>query len=109
MVFDLLTKIKRELGLAIVLVSHHMEDVAEYADKVLVLNKGRLEMTGTPEEVFRQADRLTEIGIGIPQITAFTKTLMDRGLPLPHAAVTVEQAEHMILKLAKMGGTADVS
>jgi energy-coupling factor transport system ATP-binding protein len=109
MVFDLLTKIKRELGLAIVLVSHHMEDVAEYADKVLVLNKGRLEMTGTPEEVFRQADRLTEIGIGIPQITAFTKTLMDRGFPLPHAAVTVEQAEQMILNLAKVGGTADVS
>jgi energy-coupling factor transport system ATP-binding protein len=109
MVFDLLTKIKRELGLAIVLVSHHMEDVAEYADKVLVLNKGRLEMTGTPEEVFRQADRLTEIGIGIPQITAFTKILMDRDFPLPHAAVTVEQAEQMILNLAKVGGTADVS
>lgn len=109
MIFDLLTKIKQELGLAIVLVSHHMEDVAEYADKVLVLNKGYLEITGTPEEVFRQADRLTEIGIGIPQITAFTKTLMDRGFPLPHAAVTVEQAERMILKLAKMGGTTDVS
>ena len=54
-------------------------------------------------------DRLTEIGIGIPQITAFTKTLMDRGFLLPHAAVTVEQAEQMILNLAKVGGTADVS
>ena len=63
----------------------------------------------TGSVVKNQRDRLTEIGIGIPQITAFTKTLMDRGFPLPHAAVTVEQAEQMILNLAKAGGTADVS
>ena len=104
MVFDLLTKIKQELGLAIVLVSHHMEDVAEYADKVLVLNRGELEITGTPEEVFRQADRLKEIGIGIPQITSFTKSLMEQGIPLPHAAVTVDQAEQMILALTGKEG-----
>ncbi len=99
MVFDLLTKIKQELDLAIVLVSHHMEDVAEYADKVLVLNQGNLALTGTPEEVFRKTDDLKAMGIGVPQITSLTKKLMDEGIALSHPAVTVEQAEEMILNL----------
>lgn len=99
MVFDLLTKIKQELDLAILLVSHHMEDVAEYADKVLVLNQGNLVLTGTPEEVFRKTDDLKAMGIGVPQVTSLTQKLMDEGAALSHPAVTVEQAEEMILEL----------
>ena len=106
MVFDLLTKIKQELNVALVLVSHHMEDVAEYADNVFVLNKGSLAMTGTPEEIFRETEKLREMGIGVPQITAATQALMDAGIGLPHPAVTVDQAEQMLLALYEKGGQA---
>ena len=85
--------------MAIVLVSHHMEDVAEYADRVLVLDQGRLAITGSPRQVFEQTETLRQLGIGIPQITAATKALLDAGLALPRCAVTVEDAEKMLLKL----------
>ena len=106
MVFDLLTKIKQELNVALVLVSHHMKDVAEYADNVFVLNKGSLAMTGTPEEIFRETEKLREMGIGVPQITSATQALMDAGIGLPHPAVTVDQAEQMLLALYVKGGQA---
>ena len=99
MIFQTLTRIKEERQLAIVLVSHHMEDVAEYADRVLVLDQGRLAITGSPRQVFEQTETLRQLGIGIPQITAATQALLDAGLALPRCAVTVEDAEKMLLKL----------
>ena len=99
MIFRTLTRIKEQRQLAIVLVSHHMEDVAEYADRVLVLDQGRLAITGSPRQVFQQTERLRQLGIGIPQITAATQALLDAGAALPRCAVTVADAEEMILKL----------
>lgn len=98
MIFDLVEKIRKERQIAIVLVSHHMEDVADYADKVLVLHEGRLVCSGAPKEVFAQTDFLREIGIGVPQITTATEELKKAGIPIERPAVTVEEAEEMILK-----------
>ncbi|MGF0032371.1 energy-coupling factor transporter ATPase [Bariatricus sp. SGI.154] len=98
MVFDLVEKIRRERNIAIVLVSHHMEDVANYADKVLVLHEGRLALSGTPREIFSQTHFLREIGIGVPQITTATERLIQAGIGLGHPAVTIDEAEDIILQ-----------
>lgn len=100
-IFDLLTKIKKELEIAVVLVSHHPEDVAEYADRMMVLNNGHLELIDTPQEVFSRSEYLQKIGMGIPQITTVTQALMKKGIPLPRPAITLQQAEDMFLQIMK--------
>ncbi len=106
MIFDLVERIKEESRLTIIQVSHHMEDVAQYADRILVLDEGRLVLQGTPEEIFTETDKLRELGIGVPQITSATEKLLKAGLPLPRPAVSVEEAEVMIRKAfdEKRGG-----
>lgn len=96
-VLELIEKIRREKNIAIVLVSHHMEDVAAYADKVLVLHEGRIILSGSVQEVFSQTHLLRKIGVGVPQITSATEKLMQAGFSLPRPAVTVEEAERMLL------------
>lgn len=98
MIYQLVDKIRREENIAIVLVSHHMEDVAKYADKVLVLHENRLVRNGSVREVFSEAEYLESIGIGVPQITRVSEKLMKMGLALEHPAVTVEEAEVLILQ-----------
>lgn len=98
-VFDLILTIQKERKLAVVLVSHHMEDVARYADQVWVMHDGALALRGTPAEVFSQVDRLKELHVGIPQITSVTEKLIESGLPLKRAAISVDDAENMILQM----------
>ncbi len=102
-VFDLIRTIQQERNLAVVLVSHHMEDVAQYANQVWVLHEGRLALQGEPEEVFSQTKRMKELGIGIPQITSVTEKMIECGLPLERNAVSVDDAEHMILQMFGKG------
>ena len=75
------------------------EDVAEYADRVLVLHDHRLVRQGTVREIFNQIDYLKSIGIGVPQITDVTEKLRLSGFPIEHAAITVDEAEKMILEV----------
>lgn len=99
MIFRLIGRIRTEKQIAIVFVSHHMEDVAKYANQVWVLHEGKLVLQGTPEEVFSHAGFLKKIGIGIPQVTDLTIKLMEEQLPLARPAVTVDDAEKMLLEL----------
>lgn len=98
MVFELLEKIKKKRNIAVVLVSHHMEDVADYANKVWVLHEGKFQLTGSPKEIFSRTEVLREIGIGVPQVTSVTKKLMQEGFPIKNPAVTVSEAEEMIVQ-----------
>ncbi|MGE9881033.1 energy-coupling factor transporter ATPase [Blautia obeum] len=100
-IYQLVEKIKKERNIAVVLVSHHMEDVAEYADRVFVLHDHKLVREGTVKEVFSQIDYLNSIGIGVPQITNVTENLRLKGFPIEHAAITVDEAENMILEVLK--------
>lgn len=97
-IFRLLEKIREERNMAIVMVSHDMDEVARYTDKVLVIHDKKLILEGTPEEVFSHTEFLGEIGIGVPQVTSAMKRLMDAGIPIPYPAVTVEQAEKLLLE-----------
>ena len=97
-IYQLVEKIKRERNISIILVSHHMEDVAEYADRVLVLHEHKLVKEGTVKEIFSQIEYLKSIEIGVPQITNATEQLRLQGFPIAHAAVTIDEAEKMILE-----------
>lgn len=107
MIFDLVEEIRKKRNIAIVLVSHHMEDVAYYANKVLVLHQGRLVLTGEPEEVFTKTEFLREIGMDVPQITSVTEKLMKEGFPMVNPAITVKEAEERILKVFRERGGAE--
>ncbi len=106
MIFDLIRRIQTERNIAIVLVSHHMEDVAQFANRVWVLHDGTLKMDDTPANVFAKVDQLDEMGIGVPQITQLTYELMKSGMPLPHAAISVDEAAKMLTHLLRKGANA---
>ena len=100
-IFELLCRIRKERNNAIVLVSHHMEDVAQFANRVWVMHEGKIVMNGTPEEVYGRVEELEEMHIGIPQITHLTYSLIQEGLPLPRPAINVADAEEMLVRIFK--------
>lgn len=86
----------RQTGATVLLVSHSMEDVAEYVDRVIAMNDGRIVLDGTPREVFSQRDALLSIGLAVPQITELVYQLRERGFSLPEAVITLEEALPLI-------------
>ena len=101
---DILGQIRQlhdKYGMTIVLVSHSMEDVAKLAEKVIVMNKGKVVLTGTPKEVFKEVDILEKIGLGVPQVTYLMKELIKKGFDVSDEAYTIEQAKEEILKFFK--------
>ena len=86
------------------LASHTMEDIARIADRIIVLNKGRLELFDTPREVFSDPDRIAEYGLRVPQITRIMQSLRDKGYNFSEGILTVEQAFCEIVDLLKREG-----
>lgn len=76
----------------ILMVTHSMDEVAQLADRMLVLNEGTIEMSGAPREVFSHAARLAEIGLSVPQVTALFLRLRELGVDVDPTTFTVEQA-----------------
>ena len=107
-IFELLCRIREKRNNAIVLVSHHMEDVAQFANRVWVMYKGKIAMDGTPEEVYSRVEELKKMNIGIPQITHLTYLLIKEGIPLPRPAISVEEAEKMLAEVYEKRGIADM-
>lgn len=93
---------RESTGATILMVSHSMDDVAQLADRLLVLNHGRAELCGTPAEVFAHADRLKEIGLAVPQMTQLFARLRELGLDVDPATYTLPQAEAQLVRL--LGG-----
>ncbi|MCC8169572.1 MAG: ATP-binding cassette domain-containing protein, partial [Oscillospiraceae bacterium] len=83
----------------IIFVSHSMEDVAKTAERVIVMNKGGIDMEGTVEEIFSRSERLCEIGLEVPQITRIVGRLNSLGYDIPKNIYTVEDAADAIKKL----------
>lgn len=104
---EILFKIKdmhERMDLTVILVSHSMEDVAKLADRILVMNGGQVEMFDKPQEIFKQRERLEEIGLNVPQITRIADGLRKFGLSIPEGIYTVEDAVYYISKELKNGG-----
>ena len=106
---EILFKIKdmhERMNLTVILVSHSMEDVAKLADRILVMNSGSIEMFDTPSKIFENAERLSQIGLNVPQITQVCDRLRAAGMPLAGGIYTIEDAAWQISKLLK-GGSAE--
>ena len=88
---DLARRLHQE-GRTILWVTHNMQEAAELAQRILVLNQGRLVLDGTPQQVFAQEELLQQAGLEIPQAARIVRTLRQRGIPLPGVAISVEQA-----------------
>lgn len=97
-ILGLMRALHDEHGIGIILVSHSMEDVAEYADRVIVLHDGHIEMDGSPKEVFADSEHLFALGLDIPQVTALMKKLKERGLIVDEGIISEEEAVSEILK-----------
>lgn len=97
--FALITKLRRESNMSIVLVSHSMEDVAAYVERIVVMNQGKVMMDGSPHEVFSHVKELEAVGLMAPQITYVMKRLKEEGLPVLGSEMTVAEAAESILKL----------
>lgn len=89
----------RERHLTVLMVSHSMDDVAQLANRLVVLHRGHLVMNGSPREVFQRAAELEAIGLGIPQVTQLMIQLHRAGLPVDPACLTLDQAERELVRL----------
>ena len=98
-ILDQIEKLQKETGITVVLVSHSMEDVATYADRMVVMNKGNVFCQGTPKEVFAHAADLVDIGLGAPQVTLLMEDLKAAGFDVETGAITVGEAKDAILKM----------
>ncbi len=96
MILSQVKRFHRETGTTVILVSHSMEDIAKYADKVLVMDQRRIAMYDTVEKVFARADELLELGLSVPQVTKVFLRLRAMGLDLPQDVYTVPYAEKII-------------
>ena len=98
-ILDSIRKIHKHMGMTVILVSHSMEDVAKYCDRLFVLNEGKLKLQGTLAEVFSHADMLKQIGLSVPQVTEMARRLREKGISLPENIFTVQDAFSEIMKL----------
>ena len=97
-------KLHKESNITIILVSHSMEDVAEYVDRIIVMNHGQVAMQGKPSEVFAHYKELENIGLAAPQVTYVMHELNNMGIHVDKNATTVHEAKEDILRWARENG-----
>ena len=98
---EILSEIKsihEKRKMTVILVSHSMEDVAKIAERIVVLDKGKVFLDGEPRDIFREEDKLLGVGLGIPQITSLMRTLKKKDLDINEDAITVEEAKESLKK-----------
>ena len=83
-------------GMTIVLVTHLMDDVANFADQVYVMEQGHLVKSGTPRQVFQEVKFMEEIQLGVPKITKFAHALVEKGLELPYLPITIQEFKELL-------------
>ncbi len=98
-ILELIKKLHDEQKITIVLVSHSMDDVANYVDRILVMNKGELIYDDEPKEVFKHVDELEQMGLAIPQVTYVMYALKEAGFDVNCDITTLPEAVDEILKL----------
>lgn len=98
-ILGLIKKLQTQSGMTVLLVSHSMEDVAEYVDRILVMNRGRIMLDGLPGEVFGHYRELEQVGLAAPQVTYIMRALKQQGLNVDESVTTIEEAADRILRL----------
>ncbi len=102
-ILDQIAWLHEERKISVLLVSHSMEDIARYVERILVMNHGEKVFDGVPKEVFSHYKELESIGLAAPQITYIMHALRENGLQTDTSAITVEEAKNSILKALGRG------
>ena len=97
-ILNLVKKLHDEVGITIILVSHSMDDVADYVDRIIVMNKGRVAFDDVPKEVFRHRQELEAIGLAAPQVTYVMQELKTAGFDVDIDVTTLDEAKNEILR-----------
>jgi len=85
-------------GITVILITHYMEEII-HADKVFVMNQGKIAMEGTPREIFSQVEKLKELHLDVPQVTLLAYELKKQGIDLPDGILTIKELEECICQL----------
>ena len=101
-ILDQIKKLHDEKGIAVILVSHSMEELAQYVDRIIVMNQGEMVFDNTPRKVFSHYKELEKIGLSAPAITYIMKELHQKGFPVATDSLTMEEAEKEILAAIQM-------
>ncbi len=91
LILEMIENIRKETGCSIILVSHNMDDIGRYCDQVLVMDHGRLVLSGTPEAVFSEAEGLAEIGLGLPSGRMLVRNMRKLGLDISERGILTEE------------------
>lgn len=97
-IFSQIKGIRKKYKTTVILVSHSMDDVSRLVSRLIVMNRGKVEFDGLPEEVFAHQTRLQEIGLGVPKVVELSNLLRERGWEIPQDVITVEQMKDVIIK-----------
>jgi energy-coupling factor transport system ATP-binding protein len=98
-ILGLIKKLHDEVGITIILVSHSMDDVADYVGRIIVMNKGRVVFDDVPKEVFRHRQELESIGLAAPQVTYVMQELKASGFDVDIDVTTLDEAKNEILRV----------
>ena len=93
-----ISKLHEETGITVILVSHSMEDVAKYVERIIVMNRGSVLYDDAPREVFRHYKELEQVGLAAPQVTYIMQALAARGMNVDTSVTTIKEAEEEILR-----------
>lgn len=97
-ILEQVAKMHRDSRITVILVSHSMEEVAKYVNRIIVMNQGSVMLDGTPREVFEHYKELEAVGLAAPQVTYLMHELRERGIPVDECATTLEEAKASILQ-----------
>ena len=100
-ILDQIAKLRQEMGITVILVSHSMEDVAKYVSRIVVMNRGQIMFDNTPREVFSHYKELETVGLAAPQVTHIMQALKKNGLYVDTDITTIWEAKTAILKAMK--------
>lgn len=103
-ILDQIKKLHDEKGIAVILVSHSMEDLAHYVDRLIVMNQGEKVFDDTPKNVFAHYKELEWIGLSAPEVTYIMNELKEKGFPVRTDIIHMEEATKEILRVLKKGG-----
>ena len=103
-ILGLISDLHRESGATIVMVSHSMDDVAALAERVIVMNHGKVAMDGAPREIFSRGEELRAIGLDVPQAVELAQKLREKGFDVPEGIYKIEEVRAAVEAIVGKGG-----